>query len=106
MTTKARVQPLPPHPPSQSRKALTASQATQLNKDIAAALAQTLSLPPADLNLSAARKFVAAYARDSALQKSLAFWDERDRLIRESNDEKLIFKRAFLLAEALAASSL
>ena len=105
MTTKARVQPLPPYPSSQSRKALTASQATQLNKDIAAALAQTLALPSAELNLPAALTFVAAYARDRALQKSLAFWDERDRLITESNDEKLIFKRAFLLAEALAASS-
>ncbi|CCM02333.1 uncharacterized protein FIBRA_04425 [Fibroporia radiculosa] len=102
------VSPLPPFPSSRARASLSPSQLATLNQTISECLAQTLSLPTAQCNSPATRKFLSTYVKDVAhvVLQSL-IWDEdqtQSKMFSSlSQVERTIRHRAFLLAERLAA---
>ncbi|KAG6807952.1 hypothetical protein H0H87_000764, partial [Tephrocybe sp. NHM501043] len=91
---------LPAYPSTAARKSLPASQLANINQVISSSLLQTIALPPSKRDSPAARTFVASYAKDSALQALQGLiWQPSSSL---SKDEKIIRKRALILAEKVA----
>jgi activating signal cointegrator complex subunit 2 len=99
------VGPLSLWPSSRARESLAPSQRAALYAKIAAALADTLSLPPPKRDTLQSRSFVASYARDVALNAldALLWPDKRESRI--STTEAAIRARALSLAEKLANST-
>jgi activating signal cointegrator complex subunit 2 len=90
--------PLPSYPSTATRKSLTPSQLASTKKSIAAGLLATAALPPTQRDTPAARNFVSTYAKDQArITLDSLIWETPIAL-----DDKLIRKRALILAEKLA----
>ncbi|KAJ6495260.1 hypothetical protein C8R45DRAFT_866444 [Mycena sanguinolenta] len=90
--------PLPSYPSAASRKSLSASQLAATRKSIAAGLLATAALPPTQRDTTAARNFISTYAKDQArITLESLIWDTPP-----VQDERLIRKRALILAEKLA----
>lgn len=95
--------PLPPYPSLSSVKSLSPSQQSTLTQSISTSLLQTLALPPTKRDTPATRAFVSSYVRECALHALEALiWEVEDK---SSTVDRVIRKRALLLAEKLAASS-
>ncbi|KAG6852902.1 hypothetical protein C0991_008271 [Blastosporella zonata] len=90
---------LPAYPSTAARKSLSPSQLANINQAISSSLLQTIALPPSKRDSPAARTFVASYAKDTALQALQGLIWQPSPL---SKDEKIIRKRALLLAEKVA----
>ncbi|KAF8068903.1 hypothetical protein FPV67DRAFT_1414720 [Lyophyllum atratum] len=93
---------LPPYPSTQARKSLSPTQLATINQTISSSLLKTIALPPSKRDSPAARTFIASYAKDTALQVLKGLIWEPTTL---SKDDKLIRKRALLLAEKIANTS-
>ncbi|GLB42322.1 putative CUE domain protein [Lyophyllum shimeji] len=92
---------LPLYPSTQTRKSLSPARLAALHQAISSCLLQTIALPPTKRDSPAARAFIASYAKDTASQVLQGLiWDPSSL----STDEKLIRKRALLLAEKIASS--
>ncbi|KAJ7359173.1 hypothetical protein DFH08DRAFT_733846 [Mycena albidolilacea] len=90
--------PLPSYPSTATRKSLSPSQLASTKKSIAAGLLATAALPPTQRDTPAARNFVSTYAKDQArITLDSLIWETPIAL-----DDKLIRKRALILAEKLA----
>ncbi|KAJ7037885.1 hypothetical protein C8F04DRAFT_1090551 [Mycena alexandri] len=89
---------LPSYPSAATRKSLSPSQLATTKNSIAAGLLATAALPPTKRDTPAARNFISTYAKDQARA-------HLESLIWETpipQDDKLIRKRALMLAEKLA----
>ncbi|KAJ7461872.1 hypothetical protein B0H11DRAFT_1735892 [Mycena galericulata] len=89
---------LPSYPSAATRKTMSPSQLASTKTSIAAALLNTAALPPTKRDTPAARNFISTYAKDTARAtlESLIWGNPVPQ------DEKLIRKRALVLAEKLA----
>jgi len=95
------IQALLAYPSIHARKSLSPAQLATINQTISASLLQIVSLPPAKRDTQAARRFVASYAKDAAIQVlNGLIWDSPS----QSKDDKTIRNRTLLLAEKLASS--
>ena len=95
------IRTIPAYPSIQIRKSLSPVQLATVNQTISTSLLHIISLPPAKRDTQAARRFVATYAKDTAIQVlNGLIWDSPPR----SKDDKTIRGRTLLLAEKLAPS--
>ncbi|KAJ7754498.1 hypothetical protein B0H16DRAFT_746484 [Mycena metata] len=95
--SSAVVPRLPSYPSAATRKSLSPSQLATTKNSIAAGLLATAALPATKRDTPAARNFISTYAEDQARA-------HLQSLIWETplQDDKLIRKRALMLAEKLA----
>ncbi|KAJ7266903.1 hypothetical protein B0H12DRAFT_1010510 [Mycena haematopus] len=90
--------PLPSYPSAATRKSLSPSQLAATKKSIAAGLLATAALPSTQRDTPAAHNFISTYAKDQArITLESLIWDTPP-----AQDERLIHKRALILAEKLA----
>ncbi|KAK7044612.1 CUE domain-containing protein [Favolaschia claudopus] len=89
---------LPPYPSSATFKSLSPSRLADTKKSIAAGLFATAALPPTKRDTPAARNFISTYAKDQArFTLEALIWP-----VTVAQDDKLIRKRALVLAEKIA----
>ncbi|KAI5996139.1 hypothetical protein EDD15DRAFT_492519 [Pisolithus albus] len=97
----ATITPLPPYPSTQARKSLSASQLTHFHLNIARALGDIISLPPAKCDTPTTRAFVSTYAADAAHQVLQGLiWGSPESPRFDEN----VYPRVLILAEKLASS--
>ncbi|KAJ6588792.1 hypothetical protein B0H19DRAFT_1101164 [Mycena capillaripes] len=89
---------LPSYPSTSTRKSLSPSQLAATKNAIAAGLLATAALPPTKRDTPAARNFISTYAKDQArITLESLIWETP-----VPQDDKLIRKRALVLAEKIA----
>ncbi|KAJ6595689.1 hypothetical protein DFH09DRAFT_145160 [Mycena vulgaris] len=89
---------LPGYPSAAARKSLSPAQLATTKNSIAAALLSTAALPPTKRDTPAARNFISTYCKDTArVTLESLIWQTP-----VPQDDKLIRKRALILAEKLA----
>jgi activating signal cointegrator complex subunit 2 len=87
---------LPGYPSAATRKSLSPSQLAATKNAIAAGLLATAALPATKRDTPAARNFISTYAKDTArITLESLIWEA-------PQDDKLIRKRALVLAEKVA----
>ncbi|KAI6020020.1 hypothetical protein F5J12DRAFT_498017 [Pisolithus orientalis] len=97
----ATITPLPPYPSTQARKSFSASQLAHFHLNVARALEDAISLPPAKRDTPATRAFISTYAGDAAHQVLQGLiWESSESLRFDEN----IYQRVLILAEKLASS--
>ncbi|KAJ7576937.1 hypothetical protein C8J56DRAFT_971987 [Mycena floridula] len=92
---------LPAYPSNAARSSLSATATLEINRKIASALRQTIGLSPGQVNSPASHQFISSYAKSSAVQTLQSLiWEQPMNM---SRDERLIRKRALILAQKIAS---